>query len=228
MSKKYFYFLLSFFFLTQANAQKEKDSLVFGIHFKWKTENLELRKNYISNHDTLQLTEFKFYISNTEISYADGTYFKEDNSYHLVNIEKVNSHYIFLAPKSEKIISKVVFNLGIDSVFSVSGALSGDLDVQNGMYWAWQSGYINMKIEGISKSCKTRKNQFQFHLGGYLKPYYALRKIILYPNQKYIYINVDVSKWFNTINLSEINSVMIPGKQAMQLSDQIVTMFEAR
>ena len=27
-------------------AQKEKDSLYFGIKLKWKTENLELNKNY--------------------------------------------------------------------------------------------------------------------------------------------------------------------------------------
>ena len=58
--------------------------------------------------------------------------------------------------------SKLKFQLGIDSLTNVSGAMGGDLDPTKGMYWTWQSGYINMKIEGKSNSCKTRKNQFQF------------------------------------------------------------------
>ena len=77
----------------------------------------------------------------------------------------------------KKNIKSISFCIGIDSLASVSGALSGDLDPSNGMYWAWQSGYINMKIEGTSSSCKTRKNSFNFHIGGYLKPYNAIKKI---------------------------------------------------
>lgn len=226
MSKKAIYYLLNFFFLTNAIAQKENDSLLFGIHFKWKSETLELNKNYISSQDTLQIHLLKFYISGIKINYADGTFYKEKDSYHLINFE--NFKPFAISKNENKVISNVKFNIGIDSTASVSGALSGDLDIQNGMYWAWQSGYINMKIEGKSSSCKTRKNIFQFHIGGYLKPNYALRKININGNfneKNQIDLVMDLSKLFSEIDLSETNSIMIPGEKATRMADLSVKLF---
>ena len=131
---------------------------------------------------------------------------------------------------TSKTISKVSFSVGIDSLTSVSGALEGDLDPAKGMYWAWQSGYINMKLEGRSSSCKTRKNEFQFHIGGYMKPNYAMRKVVLEPKKSNstVEINVDVAALFSQLELSKINSVMVPGTQAMQIADYSVTMFKTK
>jgi hypothetical protein len=103
--------------------------------------------------------------------------------------------------------------------------MSGDLDPTKGMYWAWQSGFINMKIEGKSSSCKMRKNAFQFHIGGYLKPNYAIRTIELKPINSNLEINVDIAQFFKNIQLSEINSIMIPGTKAMEIADETVKMF---
>ncbi len=226
MNKTYFYIIFSFLSFLRATAQKEKDSLFFDIQFKWKSETLNLNKNYVSNIDTLQISLVKFYISEIEINYKEGTHFKEKNSYHLINAENFKSFPI--TKKENKEISKISFTIGIDSTSSVSGALSGDLDLQNGMYWSWQSGYINMKIEGKSNSCKTRKNAFQFHIGGYLEPNYALRKININCNSIYknqIDVVMDLSKLFEGINLSETNSIMIPGKKAMQFADLAAKIF---
>ncbi len=227
MNKPNAYFLL-FIWFCQTLAQNEKDSLDFGISLKWKTENLELNKTYISNNDTLQLNSFKFYISGLELHYKDGTSYIEKNSFHLVDASDENSQYIALPNKKD--IINVRFNIGIDSITSASGALSGDLDAQNGMYWAWQSGYINMKIEGKSDSCKTRKNAFQFHIGGYIKPYCALRNvnINIYDNinkKDKILIQVDLAKFFDTIQLAQTNTIMIPGKEAMKMADLLTKMF---
>ena len=93
------------------------------------------------------------------------------------------------------------------------------------MYWAWQSGYINFKIEGKSSSCKTRNNAFQFHVGGYLKPNYAIRTIELETKNSNFEINVDLAELFNVIKLSEINSIMIPGSKAMDIADKAKLMF---
>ena len=107
--------------------------------------------------------------------------------------------------------------------------MAGDLDPIKGMYWAWQSGYINMKIEGKSPSCKTRKNEFQFHLGGYLQPNYAMRKVeINYNSNNNVNIGIDLKEFFSNIKLSQMNSVMIPGKPAMELADVSVKMFYAQ
>jgi hypothetical protein len=230
MNKNIFYFLLSFLFYKSTMAQKEKDSLLFGIHFKWKTENLERNKKYVSKKDTLQINLLKFYLSGIEIEYSDKTTFIEKNSYHLIDIENPKSLQIPICKKNGKVISKIKFKIGVDSLSSVSGAMSGDLELQNGMYWAWHSGYINIKIEGKSSSCKTRKNEFQFHIGGYQKPNYALRNVEIpilkaqIPNDD-LQLNVAIEKLFSEISLKETNSIMIPGKKAMEIADLLQQIF---
>ena len=57
--------------------------------------------------------------------------------------------------------------------------MGGDLDPTKGMYWAWQSGYINFKMEGSCSQCLATKNNFEFHLGGYQQPFYAMQTIEL-------------------------------------------------
>jgi hypothetical protein len=226
MSSKIFIGLLCCLFFQSAFAQEKKDSLVLRLNLKFNDKTLERNKKYISeSKDTLEIEVFKFYVSNINIQYSDASTFSEYNSYHLIDIENPNSLLIPIAKTSDKSISKVVFLIGVDSLASVSGAMSGDLDPTKGMYWAWQSGFINMKIEGKSSSCKTRKNAFQFHIGGYMKPNYAIRTIELKPINSNLEINVDVAELFKYINLKDNNSIMIPGEKAMELADKAVGMF---
>ncbi|WP_395043823.1 MbnP family protein [Flavobacterium sp.] len=231
MIKNLFFCILFSLSVVFAFAQKEKDSLYLKLNIKFGTIRLELNKNNISkNHDTLQISLLKFYLSGIEIEYNNKTTFIQKNSYHLVDIENPNSLQIPICKKNDKTISKIKFNIGIDSTASVSGALAGDLDLQNGMYWAWQSGYINMKIEGKSSNCKTRKSEFQFHIGGYSQPNYAM-KIVEIPIEKLqipnneIKVIMDLGKLFSAINLKEVNSIMIPGKEAMKIADLSAKIF---
>ena len=210
-----------------ATAQEKKETLILRFNLKFKTDQLERDKLYISeSKDTLQIDVFRFYISNIKLHFSDSTTFSEVNSYHLVDIEDQNSSRIPIAKKFEKVISEITFSIGVDSLASVSGAMSGDLDPTKGMYWAWQSGFINMKIEGSSSSCKTRKNRFQFHIGGYLKPNYAVRSIELKPINSNLDFVVDSAELFKYIKLSENNSIMIPGIKAMELADKSFEMFK--
>ena len=232
IEKNFIRFVFSLFFFQASFAQKAADSLTMNLHLKFGTENLALGRKYVSeNKDTLQVDLFKFYISNIEIQYSDNTVYNQTDSYHLIDIENPNSLRIPICKNINVTIEKVIFNIGIDSLTSVSGALAGNLDPTKGMYWAWQSGYINMKIEGQSSSCNPKasrqKNEFQFHIGGYLKPNNALRKIILEltkPTSE-VNITVDIAKLFSKIVLSKTNSIMIPGKQAMEIADFNAEMF---
>lgn len=224
-----FYILFFLFFQLQLLANQQKDSL--GIKLIFNDKSIIIDENYISkNQDTLSFSTIKFYISDLEVNYLDNTKFKQKNSYHLIDISNPKSLRLNIDDSTEKEIKSIKFNIGIDSLANVSGALSGDLDLQNGMYWAWQSGYINMKIEGLSSSCKTRKNIFQFHIGGYLKPNYAMREIEI-PIKKIQNLNtdlnliVDFGKLFSEINLKEINSIMTPSHKAMKFADISSTIF---
>lgn len=190
---------------------------------------IDVSNYYISaQKDSLKISDIKCYISAIELEMEDGSIYKEENSFHLLDFENPRSFQLNLKNVPQKKFRFLHFNVGIDSLTSVSGALEGELDPSNGMYWAWQSGYINFKIEGKSPSCKTRKNEYQFHVGGYMQPFYAMRKVEI-PLQNIdnedIKIKMDWAKLFAHINLSQLNSVMIPSKEAMKIADWTTEIF---
>ena len=84
---------------------------------------------------------------------------------------------------------------------------------------------INFKLEGKSTNCSTLKNKFQFHIGGYLPPFQSIREVSVYPKENDLMVNIDISRFFSEINLAEINSIMIPGKKAIEMSKLITPIF---
>ena len=229
MIKKGLHIVFLFLFCFQINSQSKNDSLALNFRLEFNKLPLQLNKRYVSaSLDTLSIEIFRCYISNIQIQYKDNSVFTEKESYHLLDFDKPDSFIIPLTKKSDKLISKITFNIGIDSITNNSGALTGDLDPAKGMYWAWQSGYINMKIEGKSSSCITRQNEFQFHIGGYLQPYYAMRTMKFNWDKKAdddINIGIDLFRFFSNLELKQTNSVMIPGKEAMRLLNYVDKMF---
>lgn len=181
-----------------------------------------------SNGDSVQFDNVRFYISNIQFDLENGQTIKDALPAHLIDVFEPLTLSFSLQNIDYKHIRTMRFNIGIDSTTSVAGALSGDLDPTKGMYWAWQSGYINMKIEGRSPQCKNRKNIFQFHIGGYMQPFYAMRHVEL-PIKPFftegVVLKIDLSKFFEKININTQNSIMIPGKEAVQLADLSVQMF---
>lgn len=128
-----------------------------------------------------------------------------------------------------KDLSRAIFFLGVDSVTSVSGAFEGPLDPTNGMYWSWQSGYVNFKIEGTSSLCETRKNKFMLHLGGYCAPFNMLQEIQLdFPKNEMqdpliIHLNIDV--FLESIDLIEQNQVMSASEEAKKIANLLPLIF---
>lgn len=222
----YSIFILSCFCLS---AQAQSDSLVIRFEMEFDKLPFELHKKYVSQtKDTLSVETFKCYISNIKIQYQDASSLAIKNRYYLLDLEHPETFKVPLTPKGNQHITTLTFDIGIDSLTASSGAMDGALDPIKGMYWAWQSGYINTKIEGKSSSCKTRNNEFKFHIGGYREPYYAKRTLSFDINRKSskdIIIGIDFNRFFSSLKLQETNSVMIPGKQALQLADYCSKMF---
>jgi hypothetical protein len=222
---------LLLFISIQLNAQKSSDSLYLNVDILFDDQPIQFDTNYSSKiKDTLSFTSIKFYLSSFEFHFTDNSVYKEHNSYHLVDLEYSKSNQLSFPKLSfkNKKLKSIQFNIGVDSLMSVSGAMNGDLDPTSGMYWAWQSGYINMKIEGKSNSCPTRKNKFQFHIGGYLKPNYAMRSVIINVNENHkdqMNLVMDLGKLFSKISLKEFNTIMIPGKDAMKFADLSTQIF---
>jgi len=213
--KRFFTCLLLAFASSTATAQTVRFVPSFG------NEALELNSSYTLHDGTdVNIETLRFYISNMEISNKDVLVWKEADSYHLLDASKSESLQ-FPVPFEKG--DKLVFLLGTDSLTNVSGAMGGALDPSNGMYWAWNSGYINFKLEGTSPVCQTRNNGFEFHLGGYAYPNATVQQIEL-PITGNV-IKVDVEAFLNQINLEKENMIMSPGLEAVTLAKKAATIF---
>ena len=222
-----FSFILLFLIVKISFAQNQ--SLVF--HPVFGNSALRLSESYytLTDKDSLQIETLKFYISGVEFLNEGKIVFREENSFHLVDASDEKSLTISLIIPKTITLTQVKFNLGIDSITNISGALGGDLDPTKGMYWTWQSGYINFKLEGKSNLCKTRNNVFQFHLGGYQKPFYALQTVTLDVNKnEKAEILFDLSKLIGTIDLSKQNEIMSPGKEAVLIAEKTPKIFSVK
>lgn len=200
--------------------------------FNGETLVLETRKYVSPANDTLQFERFRFYLSSIELVFEDGKVYKEAGSYHLVDLEEPSTLQLHLLHVPAGKITSVKFNIGVDSIKSVSGAMDGDLDPRFGMYWAWNSGYINAKLEGTSRSCKAYQNRFEFHIGGYSFPENSLRTVKLDLAQPLesdqLTLAADAQAWFNGVQLGKLPGVMIPGREAMMIADNYRQMFKVK
>jgi hypothetical protein len=106
--------------------------------------------------------------------------------------------------------------------------MGGDLDPTKGMYWAWQSGYVNFKMEGKSPTCPTWKHKFQLHLGGYLAPFNALQTLDFnvknIDNQ--IVIIFDASQFLENIDLKQQHTFMTPDENSVAFAKKASQCFK--
>jgi len=185
---------------------------------------LESNSYLLTFNDTLQFNTIRFYISAIELLKDKKSVWKEKNSFHLIDAEKPESEKISLQTANNPDYNQIRFTFGIDSCTNVSGALGGDLDPTKGMYWTWDNGYINARIEGKSKLCKSRNNEFQFHIGGYRKAVNTSR-IITLPvlSSGEINVQLDLKEVFTHINLAKFNLIMSAGKEGALFSDWLAS-----
>ena len=190
--------LLEVLYFTDVKSQE-----TIEVDFLFNNENISLNKSYSFKNDSISFSKIMFYI---------GYEHHEEIVYQLLDIQNKTSLEL-----PESVNNRSVFFIGVDSLTNVSGAMGGDLDPSKGMYWAWQSGFINVKIEGVYKGCKTRKNKFQYHLGGYQKPNVTFQEIIL-PTDKLSQINLNLTNFIKEAINNNWCEIMTPSNEAVQLS----------
>lgn len=222
-------FVLCFWF-NCATAQKNSKGFELNFNVTFNQAKLQLDSSYIIGKDTFVIETVKFYVSGIRFLNAQNkTIYQEKNSYHLIDLQNLKSLKLDVPSGISKEESKLAFNVGIDSITNVSGAMGGDLDPTKGMYWTWQSGYINFKIEGKSSLCKTRNNEFQFHLGGYSNEFNSLQSVeIQFDNKHKLSVELDLYKILTYINLPQENHIMSPSKKSVDVSRIIAKELEIK
>ncbi|WP_288243413.1 MbnP family protein [uncultured Chryseobacterium sp.] len=178
---------------------------------------------------SLEISKLKFYLSHFEFYSDDKLAFSEKNSYHLMDGSDEKSMKItFSFPENIK-FNTIKFYLGIDKKTNSEGIRGGDLDPAKGMYWSWQTGYINFKLEGKSNLSSARNHEFSFHLGGYSDPYYTTQQITLAATSaEKVILYMDLDQFISKVNLAQQNNIMIPGKESVELSKIISTIFRTK
>jgi hypothetical protein len=158
-----------------------------------------LNSSIVHNNDSIIITSFKTYLVIPTLT---------DTIVHLLDIEE--KLICSIPDYAESVI------IGIDSMQTVRTNFSGALDPIHGMFWTWNSGYINVKIEGISQRSMQRNRIFQMHLGGFTAPYQVSMPLRV-PRNTSINLSIDIAPSIDALLNNHQGTVMSPGKHAHEL-----------
>ena len=218
MKNELYLLFSSFLFSLTCNSQ-------LSIIPTWNKKPLELQHVYLTqNNDSISFSILKIYFSDFR--------FKDKISGRITSIDTLifydladSSTHSFFNDLNLSNYESVGFTLGLDSSKNVSGELENAYDPLLGMYWAWNTGYINLKIMGESSAVPTNSHEFEFHLGGYRSPFATAQTIQIDLNDQYIYFEVE--KLFSeNINLTKNHHIMLPCKDAFLISQGISACFK--
>lgn len=199
------------------------------LHFQpvFSNEKIVLEKPLTTaDGSSLTVSMLKCYLGNFEF-WKNGALIFVEKSYHLLNLEDESSLRLVFDFPQQTGFDSLSFNLGVDSLTTASGAMGGDLDPTQGMFWTWQSGYINFKLEGHSSKCPARNGNFEFHLGGYLPPFQTARRIHIgpLPESAEATIYIDLAPFFQKIDWKNKASIQSPGAEAVRLTAALAASF---
>lgn len=182
--------------------------------------------------ETFTVSTFKYYVSNIQLTKADGSTYAAPGEYHLIDASKPTSTSFTVGNVPTGDYRGVSFVVGVDSTTTKADplALLGDLNPANAMYWAWATGHIFLKLEGTVTSASPSK-PLVCHIGGYRQPYSAIVTAApslggsLLPvradRTPTVRLAADVLKLFNgptTFALSTFPTTMMPSANSVKVA----------
>ncbi len=212
-----------------------------SIVFSSKAGNSDLELDsvkYTNAHgDSLTISKFKYYLSNFKLIKDDGTVYKQEESYHLINRSNGKTYTVELENVPVGTYNSLNYLLGVDSARNTSGAQTGALDPALNMFWSWNQGYIFLLFEGTSPASQSFNQALSFHIGGFTLPYNCIRSIspsfgsqnvlVTEGHNSTIFVNTDVLKMFESPHLIKFSQVSesLGGAIGSSISDNAANMF---
>ncbi len=204
------------------------------VHVNWQSEwydqPFELHTPYkTSDNFQIEFDQLKMYVSEFRLLDNDKIVWAENSSFHLLDFgDPSTTNWTWSIPTNID-YNKIQFTFGIDSLTQVSGVQGGPLDPTTGMYWTWQTGYINFKLEGKSDQCPSRLNQFQLHIGGYAFPHNTSRLITHAVNDKQkLNFIIPCNKLIDAWDLTTEHHIMSPGESADRCAEILYNIITTR
>ncbi|MBM3165171.1 MAG: hypothetical protein FJZ80_06900 [Bacteroidetes bacterium] len=152
------------------------------------------------NGDSVYVTEFKFYLV------------LPTDSLVLVDVSEQESLQLpYFSLEDETVLLRI----GMDSVMNTSGRLDGPYDPLFGMYWAWNTGYTQLKCKGILQLAG-KHHPFEYHLGGYRSPHAtSVQKRIHWKEGQPL--SIQLERFLSNLPVRTQPKIMLPGALAHQL-----------
>lgn len=195
----HFFFIFIFFSLSSIIAREVQFIPYIG------NEQVTIGKQCVIGQDTLSITSLKYYLSFIHT--------KQDSSIH---------HVTYLLDMQDSLSCTfpddvTTFMFGMDSSMNVNTSFTHSLDPIHGMFWTWNSGYVNCKIEGISNRSRQLHQSFTIHIGGFRFPY-ATAFMVDLPQAPIVRIAIDLLPAFRHAMNKYAGNIMSPGEAAFECS----------
>ena len=119
---------------------------------------------------------------------------------------------------SRPVNNKISLLFGIDSALQVGGVGTGALDPLRGMYWTWQTGYVQWKMEGAIR-VDGLVSPLELHLGGFdgaTKSQSMLSDYVIYPTTNSVIAQWDISPFLAEVVRRKKFGVMSPSPIARE------------
>jgi hypothetical protein len=221
-----FFLCLILSYTYQLSAQSASSDIIIDFQPHYNGDLLQLSADeYQAAKPEIVIETLRFYVGQFTLLLNDTVVWSAQD-YHLIDAADPRSYTINLKLQTTLKYDAIQFMLGIDSLTNSSGAYGGDLDPTKGMYWTWQNGYINFKLEGRSKKCPTRNHEFMFHLGGYASPFLNAQvvRLPIDANRSHT-ISLNIADFIKRLDLSSQHTFMSPSLEAVELSKMLSTLF---
>jgi hypothetical protein len=191
-----------------------------NIHAELNNAPIELNHKTAINTqgDSILFSTLRFYMTSIEIK-QQGSYNALDTIHsRLIDWSIPESHFISITLKNSNPVEQLHFILGVDSTLQYNGIGAGDLDPTKGMYWTWQSGYINFKLEATYYPPGKKEEQIALHIGGFQYPYNTEQAIALTTHSTAIHLIVNLDEIIIYSLQEKLKQVLSPGTHAVTFS----------
>lgn len=155
MTKKIGFLLLAAMFIWSCTPDSPNNTLSLKFNVNAGTIPLQYNTNYMLDTMVIQFTQVRFYLSQPEFTSGGNTVSFPD-AYFLGEAEQSNLWEI--GDVGKRVFDGIAFGFGVDSsrntingskaIPAFSYSVDHPLSASNNMYWAWNPGYIWMKLEG--------------------------------------------------------------------------------
>lgn len=181
---------------------------------------------------------FRIYLGDISLSDEAGIQTHFTGGYHLLDAGDSASLTVRLHGGARP-FRRIAFQVGVDSARNVSGAQTGALDPVHGMFWTWNTGYINIRLEGTSAVSDGPGGRFEYHIGGFRSGEATRRTVALdlpagqshrleVDGRSEAWVDIDLDRFFRSAHdlpIAAAARVTAPGPLAVRYADNAARMF---